>query len=1842
MELRREGDSDTHHGLADEGEMVARIRTFHWASTPLGAAEAWPASLRAITAMLLENRFPMALWWGRELIHLYNDAYIPVLGDKHPEALARSAPELWREIWHIVGPQTEHVMEGRGATWNEDLFLPMNRKGFVEETYFTFSYSPVRDDAGAIGGVLITCQETTAQVRYERQLRMLRDLGAEKKGTESFSDGESATAPIFAFSSAEEVCRVAAAILSENDADLPFALLYLLDERGGEAKLVGTAGLDGYDGRGRPARVSLQDQSQPWRFAGVRDAGGFLVVEDLVARVGSMPGGRWDTPPQRAVVVGLTGAGRSTPYGFLVAGLNALRPYDDRYREMFRLTADQIVTGIASARAYEEERKRAQALAEIDRAKTAFFSNVSHEFRTPLTLLLGPTEDALDSPERALCGAELESVHRSGLRLLKLVNTLLDFSRIEAGRVDASYEPVDLARLTADLASVFRSATEKAGLSLVVDCPALDEAVYVDREMWEKIVVNLLSNAFKFTFEGGITVSLRRADASAELEVRDTGTGIAAEELPRLFERFHRIKGARARTHEGTGIGLALVQELVKLHRGTIDASSSPGEGTVFKVRIPLGRSHLPSDRIGAPRALATTSVGAKPFVEEALRWLPGQPRTQGSAIASAVVSDSGPMPPVGVMRSERVLLADDNADLRQYLRQLLERYWTVEAVADGDEALQAALQRPPDLILTDIMMPGLDGFDLLRRLRADAATRQIPVILLSARAGEEARVEGIEAGADDYLVKPFSARELVARVRTHLELARMRHEADRAVRQSEERLRLAADAARFGTFDADVEAGTAYWSPEMRAILGLTPEAPTARPGEVPDFVHPEDIESVSQMLRRAFDPAGDGSGEHEHRIVRPDGSVRWVLTRGQVYFAGEGSRRRPMRASGIVLDVTERKQSEARHRELSEALEAERAKLTAAIENLPVGVGIGDPDGTTLTLNSAGLRLHGFQSREDMLTQLAEYARHFELRYQDGRIAPVEEWPVSRATRGEFVRDQEYCLCNLLTGAERIVSYSAAPVHNSRGELILIVYVIQDLTGHKSAQQALRRIAEVDAFRIALADALRPLDGPVDIQAEAARVLGAHLAASGVHYAEVTEDGEYGLVEADYCDDVPSLVGRHRFDDYGAMAMGEFRAGRTLVVADVARDARLTANERAATAALGVGAYVLLPLIKRGRPVAVFVVRQAGPRAWSEAEIALIEETAERTWAAVERAQAEQALRESESRLSAILEQLPVGVGVLDREGAFVLRNALMEAYEPKPMLARDPQRTRYWRASDGEGRLLAQEHWPSARALRGETVSPGIEFIHTAEDGRERWTQVSAVPFRSADQAIIGAIAIAQDITDRKQAELDRDRFFELSVDMLAIASTRDGRWKRLNPAFHSILGWTQKELLEMPFLDILHPEDAASAPQAADCFADGTRLSGFEHRVRCKDGSYRWIAWNTAPYAAEGLMYCVGRDVTDRKLAEQELREADRRKDEFLAVLSHELRNPLSPIRNSLYVLERAEPGGERAGNAQAVIGRQVAHLSRLIDDLLDATRIARGKIQLQKERLDLGDLVRRTVEDHRSAFVARDIALEAFITTQPLWVEGDTVRLSQAVGNLLQNAAKFTRPGGRVEASLCAESETAVLRVHDTGMGIAPEMLERLFEPFMQAQQALDRRLGGLGLGLALVKGFVELHGGFIEAHSEGQGMGSTFTIRLPVQSAIPAAAAAAERAASRGPRRRVLVIEDNLDAAASLREALQLGEHEVVVAHSGPEGIARAREFRPEVVLCDIGLPEMDGYAVARTLRQDETLRSVFLVALTGYALSEDIARAREAGFDRHIAKPTTLEEVERVLTRLG
>ncbi len=871
---------------------------------------------------MLTSRQPMWIGWGSELIYFYNDPYKSIIGGKHPLALGKPTREVWGEIWADIGPMLETATTGGEGTFVESQLLIMQRNGYPEETYYTFSYSPIPNDDETVGGIICANSDDTQRVVSERQLALLRSLAADTTQARSW----------------KEACERIPSALEADARDIPFAMIYMAEADSAIASLACVYGID----RGHPVALETipLDDSAPWPVGQVLRTQNPKVVSGL--RTARLPSGLWNEPPSQAVVMPIPSTGEFGRSGVLVVGLNPFRQFDENYRSFLSLIASQIAAAIANAQAYEEERRRAEALAEIDRAKTAFFSNVSHEFRTPLTLMIGPLEDLLsDGASGATLPGQrawLETAHRNSLRLLKLVNSLLDFSRIEAGRAQASFEPTDLARWTAELASNFESATERSGLSLAIECAPLPEQVYTDRDMWEKIVLNLLSNAFKFTFDGEITVQTRvSADGrAAELIVRDTGAGIPEHELPRLFERFHRVEGQKSRSFEGSGIGLALVHELVKLHAGTINVESVVDVGTTFTVAIPFGTAHLPAEHIGIERSGGLASTTADVYVEEALRWLPQQdwPAANGQSDWSRGVADLA----FG-QRTDgaRIIVADDNADMRNYLRRLLETHWVVQVVADGHAALAAARQNKPELMLSDVMMPGLDGFGLLREVRRDPELQDLPVILLSARAGEEARVEGLDAGADDYLTKPFSARELIARVNANLAMARLRRDAVRDLRESEARFRNMAEHAPVMMWVTDPEGSLVYTNRVWCEFTGQSPEFSLGLGAW--DAVHPEDR---PESQRTFFGANTDRQAVRiEYRLRRGDGVYRWALSAAAPRFGNDGDRDGEfMGYVGSVIDITDRREAEEILQQANEILErrvsaavAERADAEAQL---------------------------------------------------------------------------------------------------------------------------------------------------------------------------------------------------------------------------------------------------------------------------------------------------------------------------------------------------------------------------------------------------------------------------------------------------------------------------------------------------------------------------------------------------------------------------------------------------------------------------------------------------------------------------------------------------------------------------------------------------------------------------------------------------------------------------------------------------------------------------------------------------------------------------------------------
>jgi signal transduction histidine kinase/chemotaxis response regulator CheB len=856
LDLVRGGELPRGHGdralaeaiFAGRGEVAALMRRLDWRRTTLGPVAGWPPVLVSVVQTMLASPVGMCVLWGTDFLQLYNDAYRLVMGGKHPGGLAQANRECWPEVWHLNEPLYTRVMGGESVVLTDALY-PITRYGDLEDAWFDLTFSPIRDRGGRVAGVLATVIEKTTEVLSRRRLQLLNRLATEPSGA----------------STRRMSLDRSLAALTGGDQDIPFALVYLMDSLRADAQLVGAAGVE-LGGPMAPHTIALTDSGAAWPVGRVVRTADPVTVDHLAETFRGVTVGLDNAEPHTAVLCPLRehDDADTTVGGVLILGVNPRVPMDGAYREFLTLVARQVAASVAEATARQRQRQRIDQLAELDRIKTEFLSNISHELRTPLTLLLAPLED-LSTDEAALPAplrAELDVAARNARRLLVMVETLLDFSQIEAGRLRAHPETVDLAALTADIASAFRSAADRAGIRLRIDCPPMSAPVVVDPGMWEKIVANLLSNALKFTFDGEIAVELRELPEHAELVVTDTGAGIPEDQLSHIFKRFHRVRDTRARTHEGAGIGLALVDQLTRQHHGRVRVQSTPGKGSRFTVWLPKSQPRRPAGtpargetnpRLGTNRGQPVASA----LAEMASFWdTPGSPATAGPVLTP----DTSTRP--------RVLVVDDNQDMRDYLTRLLSVAWDVEAVGSSEQAMHAARHRLPDLVLADVMMPNVDGHHLLRQLRAESLLRGIPMIMLSARAGEEAAIDGLTAGANDYLVKPFAARELIARVGAQLELARVRGEADR-------RFRALVNA----SFDV-VYRMNPDWT-EMHALDGRGFIADTDQPSAtwLDTYIHPDDQPQVLDAITTAVQTKT--VFQLQHRVRRPDGSLGRTLSR-------------------------------------------------------------------------------------------------------------------------------------------------------------------------------------------------------------------------------------------------------------------------------------------------------------------------------------------------------------------------------------------------------------------------------------------------------------------------------------------------------------------------------------------------------------------------------------------------------------------------------------------------------------------------------------------------------------------------------------------------------------------------------------------------------------------------------------------------------------------------------------------------------------------------------------------------------------------------------------------------
>lgn len=875
--------------MMSSNQMAELIRNKDWKDTPLGDRVNWPSQLNTSVQIILDSRYPMFVWWGEYLVNIYNDAYIPILGNRHPKALGKCASKIWADIWEVIDPQVQMVFQEGRATWNEELPLFMSRYGFLEETCFSFSYSPIKNDQGIVAGLFCAVTEETGRVLKGRRLDTLRQISKVTERSESV----------------EEVCRLSTEVLARNPLDIPFSLIYLWDAEERHVCLRAQSGF----APGSPLvpnRLAVDGDNfhpPPWwpvSFSPRWQEAAFPITVDLGPSAGT-----WPEPCRHGMVLPLRSWEREKKPGYLIVGTSPRLAVNERYLEFLNLLANGISGSINRAQALTEERKRNETLADLNRAKTEFFSNVSHEFRTPLTLILGSLEEAMHTTTSTTASA-VKVAHRNAERMLKLVNTLLDFSSLEAGRMQAVFEPVDLSGLTSDLASSFESVMKKAGLEFIVTCPTLSRPVFVDRNAWEKIILNLLSNALKFTLQGQVFVEVIQHAECVNVRVEDSGVGMSRETLSHVFERFFRARESLGRTFMGTGIGLALVKELVEMHGGKIHVDSTPERGSVFTVTMPFGFHHLPSEQVCHTSTEQTDRSLVSSFLLESDQWTEGidhEPSSQGVLQGEREsIQKTDPSRPT-------ILLVEDNRDMRDYLTRILRAEYEVVSACDGLEALEQAHMVRPDLILSDIMMPRLGGLELLKRIRSHQDLQSTPFIFLSARAGQEAEVDGLLTGADDYLVKPFSAAEILARVKKTLTLARMR----RGAIENETRFQHLAHHPDVMTWITEADGTCIFLSQTWYDLTGQT-EATGLGDGWV-SAIHPGDRQFVLQKFHEANRKRT--SLRLEYRLRGKHGEDHYILDSASPRFAPDG---RYMGYVGLVLDLSYQKEIEGQHRESEE----------------------------------------------------------------------------------------------------------------------------------------------------------------------------------------------------------------------------------------------------------------------------------------------------------------------------------------------------------------------------------------------------------------------------------------------------------------------------------------------------------------------------------------------------------------------------------------------------------------------------------------------------------------------------------------------------------------------------------------------------------------------------------------------------------------------------------------------------------------------------------------------------------------------------------------------------------
>ena len=961
-----------------------------------------------------------------------------------------------------------------------------------------------------------------------------------------------------------------------------------------------------------------------------------------------------------------------------------------------------------------------------------------------------------------------------------------------------------------------------------------------------------------------------------------------------------------------------------------------------------------------------------------------------------------------------------------------------------------------------------------------------------------------------------------------------------------------------------------------------------------------------------------------------------RWYTARTLPYRTADDH------IAGVVLtflDISEQKQAEQEIVRLAADSERQRRVYETVLTNTPDFVYVFSLDHRVLYANDSLIKMWG-RGQDGAIgktfLEIGYEPWHAEMHNREIDQVRATRQPV----RGEVPFNG--------TNGPRQYDYIFVPVIGVDGEVEAVAGTTRDVTDRKEVEQRLRVSEQQQRFLVTLADTMRPLSDPIAVKEAASRLLGEWLNANRVAYFEVRGD-DY-VVERDYTNGSRSIEGRHPVASFGPDQLAVFRSGRTSIETDVSALASRSPDEMQAFAALQIRALVAAPLIKDGLFVAGLAVQTANVRAWTPTEVAIIEETAERTWAAVERVRAEAALRESEERSTFVRRSSGVGFWYCDLPFDVLQWDELVKAHfhlRPDSVVT---IQTFY-------DRIHPDDREPTRQAIERSIASKKPYNTHyrtvDPETGAVKWLRALGRTAYAADGSPRQFDGVTLDVSDQMRAEAslrESEQRFRVVADAAPVLIWLSGTDKLrswFNEPWLAFTGRSMTQEVGNGWTNGVHPDDLDGWLRTQTAAYDARTPFSVEYRLRRRDGEFRWLIDNGVPrFGPDGeLEGYIGSclDVTDYKNAEAGLRDADRRKDEFLATLAHELRNPLAPIRNGLEVIRMAGPTGT-VELARSMMDRQLTHLIRLVDDLLDVSRVTSGMLELRRGRLELRSVIDAAVETSRPAIEQAGHELTIVLPDEPIFVDGDLTRLAQVLSNLLNNSAKYTRRGGHISLTIAREAETAVVTVKDDGIGIPQAMLGKVFDMFIQVDRTLERTTGGLGIGLSLVQGLLEMHEGTIEARSEGEGMGSEFVVRLPIasrESTRDEPSNGPEHEEGTATRRRILILDDNTDSADLLGVLLERQGNEVRTAYDGEAGVQEAEGFRPEVVFCDIGMPKMNGYEVARRFREQPWSKEIVLVALTGWGQLEDRKKSSDAGFDFHLVKPVEPAVLKQLLAGL-